>query len=55
MRAGEACTRAEAIAFSASMSPAIDGPPFEKKKTMGSVFTNIACHRISENFCVGGK
>ena len=32
MRAGEAWTRAEAIAFSASMSPAIDGPPFEKKK-----------------------
>lgn len=53
MRAGEAWTRAEAIAFSASMSPVIDGPLFEK--TMGSVFTNIACHRISENFCVGGK
>lgn len=32
MRAGEAWTRAEAIAFSASMSPAIDGPLFEKKQ-----------------------
>ena len=54
MRPGEAWTRAEAIDFSASMSPAIDGPLFEKK-SVGSVFTNIACHRISENFCEGGK
>lgn len=54
MKAGEAWTRAAAIAFSASVSLAIDGPLFGRR-AIGSMFICVACHRMSENFHKGGK
>lgn len=54
MKAGEAWTRAADIAFSASISLAIDGPLFGRK-AIGSMFICVACHRMSENVHKGDK